>query len=735
MSISGISQGEYYFTGVFSGAFLALVIGKRVLTSFWTVHLAFLLFLCGSCLVRQNVRDPQKLFCVAGALGGFLVLSPYSVFLEPEIEALPKDWVEDAADGEDSKRAARAKAALANNGVEKNAAAELFSLVSSMLTEGVMGSHNPNTELYDEEKGTFRSEDDPAVVAKREKQQKLKRRVGEIIFTTFLGMEEFEEDLFESVWAPAAAALNAGETETTVVLIAVEAYAGALHTRKRRWDFAEFEKKWMREQEVARKKLNVTDDTTKSKEKSLGGARGNATVSNEFSAELSALLLAPYERFSAATSGASAVQLRLPQSVDDASQFVRNATQLARLTAFSPAQNAYFSFLEDAKSARGKVVWPNAQHVGMGLFQLFVVLFHLPEFFFVVTYHPRDVTFQSFMLNPVPLCAYTVALLAAAAEHWFVDYRSMAIEVVFSAEEENAASSTPSSIGWSLSRWLSSLSAHLGVRKAALPWLAEHALQAWKMASLGGEAGAETAGKSLTQLLEAVSGASPAPSSSSSAGGQLLDSLFVKAFMTKKAFFALFFDCVWDFVDGLRVRLAVLLTACGLFLRISALMTAKANFTHEIQYEKRANHDLVVSGVYCWCRHPSYLGWTLWSLGTQVLLGNPVCFLLYTLVVYRFFSRRIQEEEELLLDFFGEEYLKYAMCVPCGLPFMSRLTNSYRILKDKDGEGGITLGEAKKRLLHGAALEKRVRGIALDERVSQDGDGGVRYRGGGKASA
>ena len=32
----------------------------------------------------------------------------------------------------------------------------------------------------------------------------------------------------------------------------------------------------------------------------------------------------------------------------------------------------------------------------------------------------------------------------------------------------------------------------------------------------------------------------------------------------------------------------------------------------------------MTDGVYAWFRHPSYVGWLYWSVGTQLILCNPV---------------------------------------------------------------------------------------------------------------
>ncbi|KAL7978573.1 hypothetical protein Chor_005555 [Crotalus horridus] len=114
----------------------------------------------------------------------------------------------------------------------------------------------------------------------------------------------------------------------------------------------------------------------------------------------------------------------------------------------------------------------------------------------------------------------------------------------------------------------------------------------------------------------------------------------------------------------------LLMVVLGDCLRKAAMLTAGSNFNHIVQNEKSESHRLVTRGVYGWCRHPSYVGWFSWSIGTQVLLCNPVCLVGYTVVSWRFFRDRVEEEERSLIHFFGEEYLAYKEKVHSGLPFI-----------------------------------------------------------------
>ncbi|XP_050684897.1 protein-S-isoprenylcysteine O-methyltransferase isoform X2 [Leptidea sinapis] len=117
--------------------------------------------------------------------------------------------------------------------------------------------------------------------------------------------------------------------------------------------------------------------------------------------------------------------------------------------------------------------------------------------------------------------------------------------------------------------------------------------------------------------------------------------------------------------------LGLLMCICGEFLRKVAMFTAKTNFNHHVQTVRRPDHKLVTHGVYAYCRHPSYVGWFYWSIGTQIILCNPVCIIIYAVVSWSFFKERITAEEMFLISFFDKQYLEYQQRVGTGLPFIS----------------------------------------------------------------
>jgi len=91
----------------------------------------------------------------------------------------------------------------------------------------------------------------------------------------------------------------------------------------------------------------------------------------------------------------------------------------------------------------------------------------------------------------------------------------------------------------------------------------------------------------------------------------------------------------------LLLTFGFLMIIIGQCTRTIAMAQAGSNFNHTVQMKKKEGHELVTSGIYGYLRHPSYFGFFWWGLGTQVVLGNVVCFIGYAAVLWRFFSSRI----------------------------------------------------------------------------------------------
>lgn len=92
--------------------------------------------------------------------------------------------------------------------------------------------------------------------------------------------------------------------------------------------------------------------------------------------------------------------------------------------------------------------------------------------------------------------------------------------------------------------------------------------------------------------------------------------------------------------------------AIGQVVRSLAMAQAGSNFNHTVQVERREGHTLVTHGVYAVLRHPSYFGFFWWGIGTQLMLGNVVSLLGYAVVLWKFFSHRIDRECSLCSIYF-----------------------------------------------------------------------------------
>ena len=76
-------------------------------------------------------------------------------------------------------------------------------------------------------------------------------------------------------------------------------------------------------------------------------------------------------------------------------------------------------------------------------------------------------------------------------------------------------------------------------------------------------------------------------------------------------------------------------------------------------------------GIYHVFRHPSYVGFYYWAVGTQLVLCNPISTVLYGIAAWTFFRYRIAYEEETLRKLFPDGvYESYAARTYIGIPFV-----------------------------------------------------------------
>ena len=105
--------------------------------------------------------------------------------------------------------------------------------------------------------------------------------------------------------------------------------------------------------------------------------------------------------------------------------------------------------------------------------------------------------------------------------------------------------------------------------------------------------------------------------------------------------------------------IGLIMIAIGLTIRFSAILHAGKNFNHTIQFRRTSDHVLVTDGIYKYIRHPSYLGFLIFAVGTQVFYSNPICIIGFYVKLYTWFKARIRVEEDALCRMFPGEYQQY----------------------------------------------------------------------------
>jgi len=75
--------------------------------------------------------------------------------------------------------------------------------------------------------------------------------------------------------------------------------------------------------------------------------------------------------------------------------------------------------------------------------------------------------------------------------------------------------------------------------------------------------------------------------------------------------------------------------------------------------EIREQHELITRGIYAMIRHPMYASQWLWVLAQPLLLQNWIAGFLNLIGFYIFYRMRVNAEEQLMLEQFGDQYRSY----------------------------------------------------------------------------
>ena len=112
--------------------------------------------------------------------------------------------------------------------------------------------------------------------------------------------------------------------------------------------------------------------------------------------------------------------------------------------------------------------------------------------------------------------------------------------------------------------------------------------------------------------------------------------------------------------------LGVLLLAGAIFVFWRAHADLGLNWSPTL--EIREKHELITRGIYGMIRHPMYASQWLWVIAQPLLLQNWIAGFLNLLIFIPFYFLRVQAEEKLMVEQFGEQYRSYMQKVGAVLP-------------------------------------------------------------------
>jgi hypothetical protein len=113
--------------------------------------------------------------------------------------------------------------------------------------------------------------------------------------------------------------------------------------------------------------------------------------------------------------------------------------------------------------------------------------------------------------------------------------------------------------------------------------------------------------------------------------------------------------------------ISLVLTVLGLSLAIWARVVLGTNWSGTVTYKE--NHELIVRGPYAYVRHPIYSAMLLMFLGTALAVGTVGGLSGFPILFVSFWIK-YRQEEALMIEHFGDQYLAYMKRVRAVIPFV-----------------------------------------------------------------
>ena len=137
--------------------------------------------------------------------------------------------------------------------------------------------------------------------------------------------------------------------------------------------------------------------------------------------------------------------------------------------------------------------------------------------------------------------------------------------------------------------------------------------------------------------------------------------IFFGIFISKTTFF--------PFYQSQAIQLlGVAFLLIGVAMRLMVISNLGKYFTVDVTIRK--DHQLKTDGFYKYVRHPSYAFSLLTFVGLAVVLNNYISAIVLLIPVFVMFLRRINIEEEVLIEQFGQDYIDYMKKTKRLIPFI-----------------------------------------------------------------
>ena len=101
----------------------------------------------------------------------------------------------------------------------------------------------------------------------------------------------------------------------------------------------------------------------------------------------------------------------------------------------------------------------------------------------------------------------------------------------------------------------------------------------------------------------------------------------------------------------------VFLLACAVLVFTRSHVDLKSNWSPILEIFE--GHILVTNGIYVYIRHPMYASQWLWGIAQILLLQNWFAGPLNLIYFIPVYILRVQAEEKMMLDTFGDPYREY----------------------------------------------------------------------------